>query len=453
MVQRVSLSTTTTSKQVNVSKDSSGYYSYLAKQWAVGEGEIEDNYFSSRHYALEASKQISETTSALRKEVEHQVQLARTEAQKAEEKANELLSASKAETDLSNLTENGINFLKTNTYAPPLGSFAWFDHAPENTGWAVSNFEWLNKGYEGFWKLLIEQYNAGSDESETIGNTEISYKKTPNGWKIVTTDELDNINAVYLATGRAWYYLLDLENEQFRLPRQLSSALTRSSVSKTVPVIGTGYGIGLYTGESDLTLVRISNTSGVSFASYNANPLPFTQPNGGSIGANQGVGISLEASKSGIIADLSSVLTETDFKLYFYLGDSTANLSSDITGKVLEQINNKIDIDGRNAEFPVITDKYVNGTSWYRVWSDGWCEQGGINEITGSGTIVTIELIKPYRDTNYFITRTGINGTSFNPYAGYISGVYDISPDNFKYRTDTPVYAAQNRWKTEGYLY
>ncbi len=29
----------------------------------------------------------------------------------------------------------------------------------------------------------------------------------------------------------------------------------------------------------------------------------------------------------------------------------------------------------------VLIDSYVNGTSWYRVYSDGWCEQGGIIEI------------------------------------------------------------------------
>lgn len=36
--------------------------------------------------------------------------------------------------------------------------------------------------------------------------------------------------------------------------------------------------------------------------------------------------------------------------------------------------NNKLYL----VETPVIVETYVNGTEWYRVWSDGWIEQGGI---------------------------------------------------------------------------
>ena len=37
--------------------------------------------------------------------------------------------------------------------------------------------------------------------------------------------------------------------------------------------------------------------------------------------------------------------------------------------------------------------------SWYRVYSDGWCEQGGI--ITGVSPTVTFLL--PFANTNYYI--------------------------------------------------
>lgn len=40
-----------------------------------------------------------------------------------------------------------------------------------------------------------------------------------------------------------------------------------------------------------------------------------------------------------------------------------------------------------------ITETYVNGTSWYRMWSDGWCEQGGQFE---TGTNHTITFLKSY---------------------------------------------------------
>ena len=50
------------------------------------------------------------------------------------------------------------------------------------------------------------------------------------------------------------------------------------------------------------------------------------------------------------------------------------------------------------TEAQVVVETYVNGTSWYRIWSDRWCEQGGATE---SGTTHTITFLKPFRDTNY----------------------------------------------------
>ena len=57
---------------------------------------------------------------------------------------------------------------------------------------------------------------------------------------------------------------------------------------------------------------------------------------------------------------------------------------------------------------PVVVETYHNGLSWYRIWSDGWMEQGGyyITEASGSGTVT---LIKPYSSTDYAISVTGLH--------------------------------------------
>lgn len=52
-----------------------------------------------------------------------------------------------------------------------------------------------------------------------------------------------------------------------------------------------------------------------------------------------------------------------------------------------------------------IKDTFVYGTSGYRLYSDGFCEQWGF--ATGSDVVVT--LLKPYRDTKYHITLGGGN--------------------------------------------
>ena len=47
----------------------------------------------------------------------------------------------------------------------------------------------------------------------------------------------------------------------------------------------------------------------------------------------------------------------------------------------------------------MLKESWVSGASWYRLYSDGWLEQGGVQ-----GGNVTITLYKSFRDTNYTIT-------------------------------------------------
>lgn len=78
--------------------------------------------------------------------------------------------------------------------------------------------------------------------------------------------------------------------------------------------------------------------------------------------------------------------------------------------------------DGTNWIFKnVVVENYVNGASWYRIYSDGWIEQGGAQFI---GLPSTITLLKPYTNTNYTGNITvrityngppGMSNTSFVP--------------------------------------
>lgn len=57
-----------------------------------------------------------------------------------------------------------------------------------------------------------------------------------------------------------------------------------------------------------------------------------------------------------------------------------------------------------------VIESYTSGTSWYRVYSDGWVEQGGRADSFGNETR-TITLLKPMADKNYNI-KTEIAGTA-----------------------------------------
>lgn len=57
-----------------------------------------------------------------------------------------------------------------------------------------------------------------------------------------------------------------------------------------------------------------------------------------------------------------------------------------------------------NPSYPRIIETYHSGTSWYRVWSDGWCEQGALQIGSGEAGYTTVTLLKEMSDTNYTIT-------------------------------------------------
>lgn len=88
--------------------------------------------------------------------------------------------------------------------------------------------------------------------------------------------------------------------------------------------------------------------------------------------------------------------------LYFKVADTIQNANL-LEGE--EVLNNLVEITTR----PYIIETYSNGSSWYRIWSDGWCEQGssGYNESESTQH----HLLLPYRDTNYTLLCLSHTGT------------------------------------------
>ena len=48
----------------------------------------------------------------------------------------------------------------------------------------------------------------------------------------------------------------------------------------------------------------------------------------------------------------------------------------------------------------VVVEHYSDGATWYRLYSDGWCEQGGLTPC-GNNKTTTINLLKSYKDTTF----------------------------------------------------
>ena len=101
---------------------------------------------------------------------------------------------------------------------------------PSRFPWVANNIEWLRADtfswqsgdvYSAAYAELVSIYNAegGANETETIGAYTITYKRCANGMKIADASQQNVIMDIYAATGSAFYFILDLENTRFKLPR------------------------------------------------------------------------------------------------------------------------------------------------------------------------------------------------------------------------------------------
>lgn len=87
----------------------------------------------------------------------------------------------------------------------------------------------------------------------------------------------------------------------------------------------------------------------------------------------------------------------------------------------------------------VVVENYVNGTSWYRVWSDGWCEQGGYS------TSSSVTFLQQMANTNYNICLTSYrNGLTSSGDFRYITS-YSTTGFSKDLDTDETFW-----WRVEG---
>ena len=80
-------------------------------------------------------------------------------------------------------------------------------------------------------------------------------------------------------------------------------------------------------------------------------------------------------------------------------------LETDINlGNITEALNGKIDLPDNvsQSDCHFVVESYVNGTSWYRVYDDGWCEQGGM-ETTKSQAERSVSFLKTFSNTSYSV--------------------------------------------------
>lgn len=126
---------------------------------------------------------------------------------------------------------------------------------------------------------------------------------------------------------------------------------------------------------------------------------------------------------------------KTDDEILSVLDNGNVGFNS-VDGNVFLCLNDsgslkKIDFSGSARDIYVV-EEYHNENSWYRVWSNGFIEQGGIATNTGSTTKKTVNLLKPFSDNKYTLIFGVSNNYDNNQKWSETVKATDKATDNFK---------------------
>ena len=140
--------------------------------------------------------------------------------------------------------------------------------------------------------------------------------------------------------------------------------------------------------------------------------------------------------------------TVDSFSLYFYVGETVQNANLIDAGRIGEQLAN------HTAQVHII-ETYRNGSSWYRIWSDGWCEQGGAGGVvtaTNTSATLTKTLLKEINPDrpHYVNTSAGYSGgTGWNGPTCDLTSSSTVAFTSWVAGTST---VAFKTWEAKGYL-
>lgn len=343
------------------------------------------------------------------------------------------------------------------------GMSQYFDVEPNNLSWLKSNgvykpksvypdyYNWIlenvNKGVEGFkgqegycfiatdsssyyWWVSTEspvvgasvyRYDVGVNSMffdgtvETLTSNGFTFTSIFEGssYTVTRDSSKDTSKDTSILHPTAWITDNDFEintsDETFRLPLKNGT----EGMFGGGAVVGNGYGLGLTPDGSNLFMLSKYGGDGNDTNSRPSGPHGAPVPVGGSAGAmgggytNIAWGVHPDPAKSGLVVANAGVVPD-GWALYYYVGATVQNANLIDAGRMQEQITN---INAPSRDY--LVQSYVNGTSGYRVYSDGWCEQWGRITV-GLDASVSVTFLKPFMNASYYANWISCNGYTQN---------------------------------------
>lgn len=132
----------------------------------------------------------------------------------------------------TNLAWDGNKFVALNTNGSIQTSTDGTNWTPVSQNPNLGNHNWKGLFFNGNDLIAIgsdgvTQIIHSLGNTETISGVTVKYYEASNGMKICLPDQEANVSDMYTATGSAWYYILDTDSQQFKLPRKHSTQIVK----------------------------------------------------------------------------------------------------------------------------------------------------------------------------------------------------------------------------------
>ena len=300
------------------------------------------------------------------------------------------------DTDILNDCLMHLKYDKQDGNGFPLFTPMIFDHVlsgNDAVGWALQGSV-VSNTYPDAVSKIQELYTEGVETQYR----NITCKRSVDGRYIADIEQKPAIDQLFTLTGIADFYIWDSINQQFYLPR----TKWFNQMTPDTSMVNNYNEPGLPNIEGDI--VTNAYTSSLNTGAF-ANQTR-TDNHGG--GTDPRVVSGFDASLcSSVYGNSTTVQPPSSNKLLYYkVGNTLTNESeidvANLTNDVLNVQNSLADKISKSECKSYITETYKNGWSWYRTYSDGWCEQGGhiyVEQTNG----FTINLIKSYTNSQYNI--------------------------------------------------
>ena len=251
----------------------------------------------------------------------------------------------------------------------------WSDKLLNNISWLRSQGQVnSSKDYVDAYNLILREYNSGTNETETVGGVQITFRRGSETNMKVTTNKVAYDN-ILNATGTAWYFVLDQSNSAFYLP-QTNGFFQFGGDGNFVEA-------GLPNITGTIQTDYLNQLSG-AFYTYKAD----VTGNGGS--GSDGVA-GFDASRSNPIYGNSNTVQPNAVKgyLYFYVGETVQNSNLINAGRIEEKV----------ADFIP-----HNRTVWDGQWVTTYTPLTTATAITSGVVYLDLTDILPSDGFNYEIT-------------------------------------------------